>query len=187
MKKLTKLAALSAVSTAIISAPLTAALAYDGYSTKKTTESSHITSNYHHQIQGQQNRYSGHSRVHSEQETHRRTERRVESRVRERERRVSHSSNVNMGGVLAAGAVGLIASAIIGNVLSKKQQPKVVYQTRPQNQVTYQGQATTHQLAQQRGANWLEYCTKKYKTFNPETGTFRGNDGLNHVCRAPVQ
>ncbi|WP_375609907.1 BA14K family protein, partial [Bartonella sp. AC53GZZY] len=24
------------------------------------------------------------------------------------------------------------------------------------------------------------------RSFNPKTGTFRGSDGLNHVCYAPI-
>lgn len=31
---------------------------------------------------------------------------------------------------------------------------------------------------------WQNYCSKKYRSFNPNTGTFRGYDGLNHFCVA---
>lgn len=29
---------------------------------------------------------------------------------------------------------------------------------------------------------WRTYCTNKYKTFNPRTGTYRGYDGNDHFC-----
>lgn len=31
---------------------------------------------------------------------------------------------------------------------------------------------------------WQNYCSNKYRSFNPNTGTFRGYDGLNHFCVA---
>lgn len=31
---------------------------------------------------------------------------------------------------------------------------------------------------------WQNYCNNKYRSFNPNTGTFRGYDGLNHFCVA---
>ena len=30
---------------------------------------------------------------------------------------------------------------------------------------------------------WLDACKARYRSFNPETGTFRGYDGLDHFCR----
>lgn len=30
---------------------------------------------------------------------------------------------------------------------------------------------------------WLDACKSRYRSFNPETGTFRGYDGLDHFCR----
>lgn len=32
--------------------------------------------------------------------------------------------------------------------------------------------------------DWYRYCSDRYRSFNPETGTFRGNDGRNHFCNA---
>lgn len=31
---------------------------------------------------------------------------------------------------------------------------------------------------------WQNYCSNRYRSFNPNTGTFRGYDGLNHFCVA---
>ncbi|WP_276200099.1 BA14K family protein [Chelatococcus sp. XZ-Ab1] len=32
-------------------------------------------------------------------------------------------------------------------------------------------------------AGWVAYCSRKYKSFNPRTGTYLGYDGRRHVCR----
>ena len=31
---------------------------------------------------------------------------------------------------------------------------------------------------------WYDYCSDRYATFNPRTGTFNGYDGLRHFCVA---
>ncbi len=31
-------------------------------------------------------------------------------------------------------------------------------------------------------AGWREWCINRYRSFNPQTGTFRGYDGLDHFC-----
>jgi hypothetical protein len=31
--------------------------------------------------------------------------------------------------------------------------------------------------------NWLSYCSSKYRSFDPASGTFLGNDGVRHPCR----
>jgi hypothetical protein len=30
---------------------------------------------------------------------------------------------------------------------------------------------------------WIAYCARKYRTFDPYTGTYLGSDGLRHYCR----
>jgi hypothetical protein len=30
--------------------------------------------------------------------------------------------------------------------------------------------------------NWISYCSAKYRSFDPTTGTFLGYDGLRHPC-----
>lgn len=29
---------------------------------------------------------------------------------------------------------------------------------------------------------WFGWCVKRYRSFNPETGTYRGYDGADHFC-----
>ena len=31
---------------------------------------------------------------------------------------------------------------------------------------------------------WYRYCSDRYRSFNAQTGTFRGNDGRSHFCTA---
>jgi ferric-dicitrate binding protein FerR (iron transport regulator) len=45
------------------------------------------------------------------------------------------------------------------------------------------GGALAAQQAQQAEQNWLAYCSSKYRSFDPETGTYMGYDGRRHYCR----
>lgn len=117
-----------------------------------------------------------------------------------------HVTRNNSGDALAAGILGLAAGAVLGNVLKKTEQPQIIYQPMPQRQVVYQevpqvvyqqvpqtqiiyesqSTATYQPLQQPWTRGWLQYCKKKYRSFNPQTGTFRGYDGQDHFCYAPL-
>ncbi|GAA5097475.1 BA14K family protein [Bartonella acomydis] len=137
----------------------------------------------------------------------RKTYRRVEHKTITHRHIYEHNVNRNNSGdALAAGIIGLAAGAVLGNVLKQPKQPQIVYQAVPQNQIIYQevpqvvyqqvpqnqiiyeAQSTTvyQPLHQPWTRNWLQYCQKRYRSFNPRTGTFRGYDGLDHFCYAPV-
>ncbi len=66
-------------------------------------------------------------------------------------------------------------------------QNQIIYQEVPQNQRVYQVQQTVEYepLQQSSVSNWLNYCKKKYRSFNPETGTFRDRNGLEHFLLCP--
>ncbi|WP_208442282.1 BA14K family protein [Bartonella raoultii] len=119
--------------------------------------------------------------------------------------KTTHHHN-DLGDALAVGILGLAAGAILGNIFKKPEQPQIIYQTPqhpqviyqeapqviyqkvPTSQITYEVQTTTtyQPLQQSRVNEWLQYCKKKYRSFNPKTGTFRGNDGREHLCYAPL-
>lgn len=66
----------------------------------------------------------------------------------------------NYNSALAAGVFGLAAGAIIGGAVANNNQ--------------------------QRYANdYVAYCSQRYRSFNPATGTYTGYDGLQHRCIAP--
>ncbi|WP_455478146.1 BA14K family protein [Bartonella sp. B10] len=225
MMKLTKLAVLSAVSTAIISVPLTEVLAnstviYNEY-TKETVRTipsvrhpSHSSGPYnvesilrqHHPFGGYDVKsiLSQHHPFHSNnQPSHQHVDhtRRVQNNQRveyEKYRRVERTTRNhayqsqtpnNAGDAVAAGVLGLAAGAILGHILKQPAQPQVIYQNSPKSQVVYQTQqvAEHHQIQQPWTAGWFEYCKKRYRSFNYKTGTFRGYDGLDHFCYAPLK
>ncbi|WP_069443420.1 BA14K family protein [Methyloceanibacter stevinii] len=77
-------------------------------------------------------------------------------------------SNIN---ALGAGLVGLAAGAVIGSALT----PKEVYVTPPARPVGYRPEPWTQ--------DWYAYCSSRYRSFNPRSGTFVGYDGYEHFCR----
>ncbi|ALE03586.1 BA14K family protein [Bartonella ancashensis] len=104
-----------------------------------------------------------------------------------------YTSHGNVGGALAMGILGISAGLLVKALLTKPAQPvqsQVVYQTVLQNSAPHQIQQSTpiyRPVQQSQVDSWLKYCTKKYRSFDPQTGTFLGKDGLRHVCRAPAK
>ncbi|WP_336294246.1 BA14K family protein [Bartonella sp. CB169] len=204
MKKFTKLTVLSAISAATILVSLDATFADTTFIHNENIMErigsnfpSHdfgIHSNIHHNPHVEHKRRE-YNQYRVERKTHHYVER---EKTTQRHIHHHHVSPNKSGDALTAGIVGLAAGAILGNVLKQPEQPQVVYQSIqhpqvvyqevPQNRVIYEvQQTTTYQPVQQtQTARWLQYCQKKYRSFNPNTGTFRGNDGLEHFCYAPL-
>jgi BA14K-like protein len=76
------------------------------------------------------------------------------------------------GNALAAGILGLGVGAIIGSALT----PREVYVAPPPPAypVSYGPPAWSPE--------WYNYCSYRYRTFNPRTGYFIGYDGYPHFC-----
>ena len=67
------------------------------------------------------------------------------------------------GNAAAAGIAGLAAGALIGGAIASQQaQAAPVYGVQDPNTVAY--------------------CTRRYRSYDPASGTFLGNDGLRHPC-----
>ncbi|ODT18252.1 MAG: hypothetical protein ABS35_24090 [Kaistia sp. SCN 65-12] len=66
------------------------------------------------------------------------------------------------GGAAAAGIIGLAAGAMIANSMN---QPRY-----------YNGGY---------GGDYYSYCSSRYRSFNPRTGTYTGYDGYQHRCVMP--
>jgi hypothetical protein len=66
----------------------------------------------------------------------------------------------NPGAAAAAGVAGLAAGAIIGGAIASQNAAPVA-----------------------RSDDWIAYCSSKYRSFDPASGTYLGYDGLRHVCQ----
>lgn len=105
------------------------------------------------------------------------------------------------GDLIAAGVIGLALGAIIAGEASKNRQVQPSYQYRqPAPQHSYQPSYQYRQPAPQQynqpnvitfeesaslepwTPGWRQWCTNRYRSFNSQTGTFRGYDGLDHFC-----
>jgi BA14K-like protein len=121
-----------------------------------------------------------------------------------------HRINQNAD-ALVAGAIGLAAGAIIIGALADQNRPRVVYRQRVYDQPIYDEPVYVdpdddYYPPQPRPRvvrrpqviysddyaggfepwtrGWYQYCAARYRSFNPERGTYRGYDGLNHFCKA---
>lgn len=68
----------------------------------------------------------------------------------------------------AAGIAGLAAGALIGGALASQQAlpPPPPYAVAPGG-----------------SAQWIAYCSQKYRSFDPGSGTYLGYDGQRHMCQ----
>ncbi len=79
-----------------------------------------------------------------------------------------HHRRSSRGGAVAAGVLGGLAlGAMIGAATAAPPPPPPGYYARP--------------YAADR--DWLAYCSSKYRSFDPRSGTYLGYDGLRHPCQ----
>ncbi|SIQ25989.1 BA14K-like protein [Rhizobium sp. RU20A] len=113
------------------------------------------------------------------------------------------------GDAIALGALGLATGVIVGGALANQQprgrvyidppyddyQPAPVYRERRVYRETYDSDYSPvyrqpRPVQAYGGAyqpwtpSWYRYCAQRYRSFNPDTGTFRGYDGRNYFCTA---
>jgi BA14K-like protein len=72
----------------------------------------------------------------------------------------------NPGAAAAAGIAGLAAGAIIGGAIAN------------------QG-AAAQPLPKTQDPDFIAYCSRKYRSFDPIDGTFLARDGLRYECEYP--
>ncbi|HUW74754.1 MAG TPA: BA14K family protein [Methyloceanibacter sp.] len=75
---------------------------------------------------------------------------------------------------LGAGLIGFGVGAIVGSALT----PRDVYVAPPAQPVYRAGYGPAPWTP-----DWYTYCYSRYRSFNPNTGTFVGYDGYEHFCR----
>ncbi|TCD15318.1 BA14K family protein [Oricola cellulosilytica] len=87
------------------------------------------------------------------------------------------------GDAAAAALLGIAGAAIIAGALSSRPQREIYvapdpYPPRPRGPkvITYAGSLEPWT------AGWYEWCDNRYRSFNPQTGTYRGYDGRDHFC-----
>jgi BA14K-like protein len=82
------------------------------------------------------------------------------------------------GNALGAGLIGFGVGAIVGSALT----PREVYVAPPPPPArTYYAPAAYGPTPW--SPDWYSYCYSRYRSFNPNTGTFIGYDGYERFCR----
>lgn len=90
------------------------------------------------------------------------------------------------GDLAVAGVLGLAAGALAVGLTS---QPALVYYERPYRQPVRQYPERVY-LDDYAGGlepwsdEWYDYCSDRYRSFDPRSGTFVGYDGREHFCVA---
>lgn len=73
------------------------------------------------------------------------------------------NNNDDIGAAIGAGIIGLTIGAIIAGSAEKERNRRDRYDAEHER--------------------WLDYCSRKYRSFDPETGTYRASNGRRYVCR----
>lgn len=79
-----------------------------------------------------------------------------------------HRHHHGGGSALAAGAVGLAAGALIGSAIASSQ-----------------AQAAPPPPPGTVDPQLAAYCARKYRSYDPATGTFLAHNGMRYVCTYP--
>ncbi|GHB31228.1 membrane protein [Pseudovibrio japonicus] len=111
-----------------------------------------------------------------------------------RKARKHKKSGINGGQAAAIGVMGLATGLIIGNAV--KPRPQYIAPPPPAYRPpvpAYRPPVVVHQPAPVYRAPvaapapwspaWYSYCTSKYRSFNPSTGTYRTYSGKDRFCQ----
>lgn len=88
------------------------------------------------------------------------------------------------------GALGLATGVIIGGALANQnryEERRYVepdYYPEPEPRVIYRRQPVYTPSYEPWTQSWYDYCSQRYRSFNPRSGTFIGYDGREHFCTA---
>ncbi|MBN9052971.1 BA14K family protein [Shinella sp. PSBB067] len=88
---------------------------------------------------------------------------------------------------LVGGAIGLATGMIIGGAIASQpryEERRVYvepdYYPEPERRVIYRPAPSYEPWTQ----SWYRYCSQRYRSFDPNSGTFVGYDGREHFCTA---
>ncbi|MGF6176742.1 BA14K family protein [Ensifer sp. 4252] len=108
----------------------------------------------------------------------------------------------NNGDAVALGALGLATGVIIGGAIASQPryservyvdpepdyyEPRPAYRSRPvyrAQPVVVDNYGDGYGSLEPWTPSWYRYCSQRYRSFNPDNGTFRGYDGRSYFCNA---
>ncbi|WP_309083206.1 BA14K family protein [Chelativorans sp.] len=104
-----------------------------------------------------------------------------------------HHRHHDRGDELAAGLAGLAIGAIVGSALSQPRyhdrvyiDPPTYYRPAPRYHYApapvYRGPVTYQYGVEPWSREWYRACSARYRSFDPQSGTFLGYDGRRHFC-----
>lgn len=88
-----------------------------------------------------------------------------------------HGRHYGGGNAIGAGLLGFGIGAIVGSALT----PRNVYVEPPPPPPAYYGPASYG--PEPWSPDWYSYCYSRYRSFDPNSGTFMGYDGVVRFCR----
>ncbi|MTI16229.1 BA14K family protein [Rhodobacteraceae bacterium RKSG542] len=102
-------------------------------------------------------------------------------------KRHKHKKGIGAGEAFALGAIGFIAGAMIASSAQSNAYtppppayaPPQPYPYPYQSQTTYNGYGAPQPWSPQ----WYQYCSSKYRSFNPSTGTYTTYSGVQRMCQ----
>ncbi len=100
-----------------------------------------------------------------------------------------HRNNSDVAG---AAILGIIGGALIGSAIANSNNqrryvapgPVIRNNQFPPAPQGYRKVVTHSGSLEPWTRGWYQYCDAKYRSFNPEKGTYRGYDGRDHFCVA---
>ena len=106
-----------------------------------------------------------------------------------------HHHNNNGDAVIVGGAVGLATGLIVGSAIANQPryyaEPRYidppyepVYEAPPVYRAPQRYYAPVRAGLEPWTPQWERYCSYRYRSFDPSSGTFIGNDGREHFCTA---
>ncbi|WP_019171333.1 BA14K family protein [Pseudaminobacter salicylatoxidans] len=109
-----------------------------------------------------------------------------------------HGHRDRSGDIVAAGVLGLAVGALAAGAANAASQPRYYEPVDPYYAPDYvyaepryrYVRRPTPVYVDRYGAlepwtpEWYRYCSDRYRSFNPRSGTFTGYDGLQHFCNA---
>ncbi|MFP5076693.1 BA14K family protein [Rhizobium sp. YIM 134829] len=108
-------------------------------------------------------------------------------------RRRHYHHGYDRGDGLALGAIGLATGVVLGSALASPPPPRYGERVYIDPPVDYYEPAPVYRprpvVVQSYGLRpwtpaWYDYCERRYRSFDPRSGTFVGYDGREYFCRA---